>query len=220
MDRISGANVLDHIGPAILFAIIPVARLTSLIDYLASGQADHPPILVAAFVVQQVMTIGFGVFVVILFLTRGPVVGRPASLAGRIIAVAGTFVLQIPGTYPVPDNQLGRLITSSALIVVGMAIAIGGIATLKSNFGIFPEARGLVRNGLYRYVRHPLYAGEIIAGLGFTLGTTWLPAFALFAAQCALLYWRTVLEERALSACFSAYPTYQRTTKRLIPGVL
>jgi protein-S-isoprenylcysteine O-methyltransferase Ste14 len=209
----------DHLGPAVLWAIIPLCKVASLIGYLAQEQAAHPAILIAAFIVQQVLTIGFGVLVVVLFLARRPVVGQRASASGRIVAMAGTFALQIPGAYPVPDDQLGRLLASSALIAIGMGIAISGIVSLRRNFGIFPEARGLVTNGLYRYVRHPLYLGEMIAGLGLTLGTTWLPAFGLFAVQCGLLYWRTVLEERALTASFPAYPDYRRRTCRLIPGI-
>lgn len=219
MDRIRAANFLDHLGPAVIFAIFPVGKLITLIGYLVREQANHPPILVVAYVIQQVMTMVFGAFIVALFLARGPVVGRRSSIVGRIVAMAGTFALQIPAAYPVPDDQLGRLLGSSALIAIGMAIAIAGIVTLKRNFGLFPEARGLVTNGLYRYIRHPLYLGEIIAGLGLALGTTWLPAFGLFAAQCGLLYWRTVLEERALTASFPAYQEYRRRTRRLIPGI-
>jgi protein-S-isoprenylcysteine O-methyltransferase Ste14 len=211
--------LLDHVGPASLWALIPLSRVIALVRYLEPGLSDRSLILVGAYVVQQLMTIGFAGFVVVMFLARGPVIGRRAPLLGQVVAIAGTFALQVPATFTVPDDQLGRLLLSGVLIAVGWGIALAGIASLNRNFGLFPEARGLVTTGLYRYVRHPLYLGEIVAGLGLTIGTTFLPAIGLFAIQCGLLYWRSVFEERALAASFPAYDEYKKKTWRFIPGI-
>ena len=213
------AQFLDHVGPAIVFSVTPISTFASLAKYLVDDRVHHPTVLLVAYVVQRAMTITFSTLVVALFLARRPVIGRRAPILSRIVALAGTFALQELGASPVPEDQPVRVLVSSVLIAVGFAIAIAGIATLRRNFGIFPEARGLVTSGLYRYVRHPLYCGEIIAGFGIALGTTSFAVFGLFATQCALLYWRSVLEERALTEIFPEYQQYQRTTQRVIPGI-
>jgi len=79
----------------------------------------------------------------------------------------------------------------------------------------------LVQNGLYRYLRHPAYAGALLAHLGLglsfsnwiSLGCSVLPF--IFAAS-----YRIRVEERALVEAFGeAYVNYSRRTRRLIPRV-
>jgi protein-S-isoprenylcysteine O-methyltransferase Ste14 len=114
------------------------------------------------------------------------------------------------------------------------------LLTLGRCFGLFPEARGLVTHGPYRYVRHPVYLGEFISGFGLllprlafsehyvlrlpfsdaalalNLGALNLGIFVLFVA---LQLWRASNEERALTAVFPEYAEYRRRTARLLPGI-
>ena len=78
----------------------------------------------------------------------------------------------------------------------------------------------VVRDGPYRYVRHPMYAALIagMIGLALFLGS-W---FALLpAALIAVLFvLRTSLEDRMLADGLPGYREYSaRVPKRLIPGV-
>lgn len=84
------------------------------------------------------------------------------------------------------------------------------------------EERGHVvaTNGPYRTVRHPGYAGAILAGMGtpFLLGSLWalIPA----GASAALYVLRTALEDRALREELPGYGEYaKQTCYRLVPGV-
>ena len=84
------------------------------------------------------------------------------------------------------------------------------------------EERGhtVATSGPYRYVRHPGYAGAIVAGLAtpFLLGSLWgmIPA----ALSAALYVVRTALEDRALEEELPGYTEYtQQTRYRLLPGV-
>ena len=63
------------------------------------------------------------------------------------------------------------MLASDVLLIAGLAFAIGSVAVLGRCFGILPDVRGLVTHGPYRWVRHPLYLGELTAVLGIVLGS-------------------------------------------------
>jgi protein-S-isoprenylcysteine O-methyltransferase Ste14 len=78
----------------------------------------------------------------------------------------------------------------------------------------------VVTTGPYRVLRHPAYAGGLLAYLSFPfmLDALWalLPALGVVAALIA----RTALEDRALNAELPGYAAYAaRTRSRLIPGL-
>jgi protein-S-isoprenylcysteine O-methyltransferase Ste14 len=213
------APALDHLIPAGLWLVQLLAKITALILYL-DASANSPTSAVAAYVVQQTLTCAFIALNVVFFLTRSPVLGARSSCRGRVIALAGTFVLFIPISRPAVKDQPELLIASSAIILVGTVLSIVSIMTLGRCFGLFPEARGLVTRGPYRFVRHPLYLGEIITATGVVVGTA-SPALAglLVLLLIAFQYWRATLEERALTRVFPDYATYQRQTWRIVPGI-
>ncbi len=74
--------------------------------------------------------------------------------------------------------------------------------------------------GPYAFVRHPLYAGALVAHLALpvALGSLW--GIAPAACGAALFVLRTILEERTLAAKLEGYPAYMlRVRWRLVPGV-
>ncbi|HEY2327181.1 MAG TPA: isoprenylcysteine carboxylmethyltransferase family protein [Gaiellaceae bacterium] len=108
------------------------------------------------------------------------------------------------------------------LFAVGLCFAIWARLYIGRNWGtpmtqkLDPE---LVTNGPYRFVRHPIYSGILIAGVGTTvaLNWSWLAAFAL--AGIYFIY-SAIIEERYLAELFpSDYPAYKRTTKMLVPFI-
>ena len=87
-------------------------------------------------------------------------------------------------------------------------------------FGLLPEARGLVTRGPYRLVRHPVYLGELTSALGLVIARPHMLIAAMYVAFAILQYWRTIFEERALSAAYPGeYPAYARQVPRLVPGL-
>ncbi len=79
----------------------------------------------------------------------------------------------------------------------------------------------LIDSGPYRYIRHPTYAGALLAfvGLGFCFGN-WLSILFLTVPIIAAFLWRIRIEERALTdALGEDYRGYAGRTKRLIPFV-
>jgi protein-S-isoprenylcysteine O-methyltransferase Ste14 len=78
----------------------------------------------------------------------------------------------------------------------------------------------LVTSGPYHVVRHPIYAGILIAGIGTAVALSWWWLSPVVVAGVYFLYSATV-EERYLAEQFpSDYPAYKRTSKMLIPFVL
>jgi protein-S-isoprenylcysteine O-methyltransferase Ste14 len=74
--------------------------------------------------------------------------------------------------------------------------------------------------GPYQYVRHPGYAGAILAQFTtpFLLGSYWAMIAAVVSA--ALYVLRTALEDRTLREELPGYEEYARQTRyRLLPGV-
>ncbi len=77
----------------------------------------------------------------------------------------------------------------------------------------------LVTGGPYRLVRHPIYSGILVAGIGTAVALSWLWIIAVALADVYFVYSATV-EERYLTKQFpDTYPTYRHSTKMLVPFV-
>ena len=77
----------------------------------------------------------------------------------------------------------------------------------------------LVTSGPYHLVRHPIYSGILVAGVGTAIALSWLWLIAVGLAGVYFLYSATV-EERYLSEQFpDSYPVYKRSTKMLLPFI-
>jgi protein-S-isoprenylcysteine O-methyltransferase Ste14 len=133
---------------------------------------------------------------------------------GMVLGFTNTGRIQT-GTYVI--GSLGLL-----FLVVGITIRWAAVYTLGKYFTgtvLIKTDHRLIRTGLYKHVRHPAYAGALLAHLGiglsfsnwFTLGFSSIPYFV------AALY-RMRVEENALAEAFgSEYLNYAKTAKRLIP---
>jgi len=98
----------------------------------------------------------------------------------------------------------------------GLLLAVWSLIALGFSFSIAPEDRGIVTRGPYRFVRHPMYLGEIVSLLGLCISTenmwNWF-ALLLFAR---LLVLRISFEERVIAS----YESYSNSVRwRFIPGL-
>lgn len=106
------------------------------------------------------------------------------------------------------------------LTVIGVAYAIWGRYYLGRNWGSRPkEGQALVTSGPYAYVRHPIYAGAVLALLGSAL-TGSIVAVVLFFISIVFCLHRIEKEKPMMLALFpEQYPAYQARTKQFIPFV-
>jgi protein-S-isoprenylcysteine O-methyltransferase Ste14 len=80
--------------------------------------------------------------------------------------------------------------------------------------------QAVVRDGPYRFVRHPMYTGMGFAALAIPLALGSYVAEPLFALLVPLLIYRLVHEEKTLRRDLRGYPEYcNQTSFRLVPWV-
>lgn len=128
---------------------------------------------------------------------------------------------------PVPMPEPPR----HALFLVGMAMMIAGmlfrwwsVRVLAEYFtvdvSIRPDHR-IVRDGPYRWLRHPSYTGALATFYGFALCLGDIAALLVVIVPVTLVFlWRIRVEEGVLAQAFpDDYPAYARQTKRLLPGI-
>lgn len=108
-----------------------------------------------------------------------------------------------------------------ALAVAGSTL-VSGFRDLGSNLTPLPRPRNdatLVESGIYATIRHPIYAGLILGGLGWSALTRSLPAAAVAIVLAIYLDAKARREEVWLAERYSGYGPYKRRTKRFLPGV-
>jgi protein-S-isoprenylcysteine O-methyltransferase Ste14 len=110
------------------------------------------------------------------------------------------------------------------LDLIGIAFAIWARLVLwRSWAGLIVTVREedqLVQWGPYAIVRHPIYAGLLLALSGTTLTLGTMASYLGLAAGVAAFMMRASLEETALGKHFDeAYRDYQQRTKKIIPFV-
>jgi protein-S-isoprenylcysteine O-methyltransferase Ste14 len=113
-------------------------------------------------------------------------------------------------------HMTGLYVILSVLIAGGLLHLIG-LLGLRRGFTIMSEARVLIRTGLHRWIRHPIYTSHFLINLCFTLlyfHATTVALYALFVAGQTL---RARTEERKLAAVFPEYEEYRRTTGMFFP---
>ncbi len=116
-------------------------------------------------------------------------------------------------------SYLGILIYIVAgIILIGSRIQLGKFAT---GVLLIEDDHKLMKQGIYKYIRHPIYSGSIIGVLGFGLVFRAL----IVLIFCLVLYFivfrqRMIYEEQILEDKFGQeYVTYKKKTKRLIPFI-
>ena len=123
-----------------------------------------------------------------------------------------------------PDFALWLIVTGFILISFGYAFAAWALAENRffSSVVRIQTDRGHVvcDSGPYRLVRHPGYAGNILAlfGIVLALSSVWtlIPAAVAFIITVI----RTVLEDQTLQEELPGYRAYARRVRfRLIPGI-
>jgi protein-S-isoprenylcysteine O-methyltransferase Ste14 len=101
----------------------------------------------------------------------------------------------------------------------GLLITIAGKLALGRSFGLMPANRGIVCTGLYRLVRHPIYAGYLVTHVAFLVAhpSPWNIAVMLIA-DTALLS-RAVCEEKTLAQDPEYVGYLEKVRWRVLPGV-
>jgi|DewCreStandDraft_2_1066082.scaffolds.fasta_scaffold01889_10 protein-S-isoprenylcysteine O-methyltransferase Ste14 len=118
---------------------------------------------------------------------------------------------------------------ATALRAIGVLLMAGGglfgmaaVLGLGRNLTAFPrpiEGGTLVTSGAYAIVRHPIYAGLILAAFGWALWNTSLVGLGLGVILFLFFDLKSRQEERWLAQVYPEYRAYQQRVKKLIPWV-
>jgi protein-S-isoprenylcysteine O-methyltransferase Ste14 len=110
-----------------------------------------------------------------------------------------------------------------ALLTLGGTLRIAAVYALGRRFtGLvaIQEGHRLQTGGLYRYIRHPSYAGMLLYLAGYVLVFRCWVGLLLVATMLAVLVARMNAEEALLDSEFGEeYTSYSRRTWRLMPWV-
>jgi protein-S-isoprenylcysteine O-methyltransferase Ste14 len=115
-------------------------------------------------------------------------------------------------------------ILGSVLFALGLCTAIAGRVSLGSNWRDLEDSQVLpdqllVTRGIYRYIRHPIYAGDILLIIGLQMALqSWLVILAL--AIAAIVIRQSLAEEKLLESFFPEYSQYCARTKRFLPFLI
>lgn len=123
-----------------------------------------------------------------------------------------------------PEIPIWLVVISAFFVFWGGILVLWAMAANRFFIGMvrIQTERGhqVIKSGPYQYVRHPGYLGSLFF-IFFTplmLGSIWalIPA----GLTCGVVFIRTYLEDRTLSAELPGYKAYtQDVSKKLIPGI-
>jgi protein-S-isoprenylcysteine O-methyltransferase Ste14 len=118
-----------------------------------------------------------------------------------------------------PTDAPTDLLLGQAVQFLGLCLQIGAMLSLNRSFGLLPAHRGVKSDGLYRWVRHPLYSAYLLAQLGYLVNNLTAYNVVIVVAATVFQIIRVRQEERLLTE-YADYRAYVEQTRwRLYPGV-
>ncbi len=147
-------------------------------------------------------------------------------LGGAVIVTLGLAgrLVHVRAASEVWHTTLGVALAADCVVAVGLAFSVWARVALGRNWSAevtFKEGHELVASGPYGLVRHPIYTGLLLMGLGTAINYGRVVGFAVFVAVCVAFGWKARLEERIMSAHFpAAYADYRSRVRAIIPFVV
>ncbi len=154
-----------------------------------------------------------------------------AGVGGRIVVLAcliatAAVVNLAPHVVPAATIRPGAVAFAAGMVVLLAGLVLRGwsFKTLGQYFThtvMVSSDQPVIATGPYRVLRHPSYAGLILAGLGVGLASAnWAGLAGLMLLSITALLWRIRIEESALMATLGdRYRAYAAQHKRLVPLV-
>jgi protein-S-isoprenylcysteine O-methyltransferase Ste14 len=138
-----------------------------------------------------------------------------------LVAAFGLVYLLAPGPNIFHPGR-GLTIAGDLVCLAGVLLLIAAIVTLRHAVQVAPEPKFgavLVRTGVYRRFRHPIYTAMAAVVLGFCLKSGSLAVAIAGATLIVFLAAKVRVEERFLGARYPDYADYRRHTWGLFPGL-
>ncbi|MHB8510296.1 MAG: methyltransferase family protein [Candidatus Dormibacteria bacterium] len=212
--------------PSAAFLVFVGIQVELLVVEVGNAAAHEPGLSVYALVLNRTMTVIFASVVAMIYILRpssrrtnhGPLV-IAMSIYGSFVLLAMRPLGQFIGTSDAAYYNEALVTTSNILLLLGVSFSVYALLYLRLNFSIIPEARELTTGGPYRLVRHPVYLGELVSGLGVVIALPSWYAFAIFITFVGAQVFRMHFEERVLRATFPGWDNAFSGVPRLLPFI-
>ncbi|NWG16759.1 MAG: isoprenylcysteine carboxylmethyltransferase family protein [Chloroflexi bacterium] len=153
----------------------------------------------------------------------------PRQKAFLLVAVQLVLLLALAGVLLLlPMGQVGwaRLV-GVALAAVGLVVVFWALWTHfrvnGSLVNISPEPdvqAQLVQKGLYAHIRHPIYLGVMLCGVGAALAHGHVAALGLALLLVLFFTYKSTFEEKWLMQVYPGYAAYRERAGRFLPRLL
>jgi protein-S-isoprenylcysteine O-methyltransferase Ste14 len=141
------------------------------------------------------------------------------------IALSGMVILPLL-IQPLPRSAALTRPTPAGMAAVAVVFQSSGLVLMQvadlclgRHFGLLPANRGVVTCGLFRLIRHPVYAAWLVYAFGTLMVVPIINNLALLALTIPFMVWRINLEEELLDRDPQYRAYRQRVRWRLVPGV-
>ncbi len=138
-----------------------------------------------------------------------------------VFLIIQTLFLEV---LPIMEDPATLSVIGLSIYTIGLVIALTGRTQLGNSWSniedyqVKPEQE-LVQSGIYAYIRHPIYIGDLLLVLGLQLAlNSWL--FLVVIPMAIVVVRQTLAEEKILSQAFPGYENYRQHTKMYIPFVV
>lgn len=111
-------------------------------------------------------------------------------------------------------------LAGKSLLALGLLILLVAIYDLRHSLTVLPtpiKHGKLKTNGMYRYMRHPMYTGVIAISIGIAISSGWYIKYLLAIGLVVLFALKARYEEKLLAAQYAGYSKYMQTTPQFLP---
>ncbi len=165
------------------------------------------PLIVIVIIIESIA-------IYLLLLRKRPSV-RATSFNAWFFTIAGTYAPLLL----LPSETAVTLVQGNVLITIGGLLTIGAYLSLNKSFGLTPALREVKTNGLYKIVRHPIYASYFVMYTGYVLLSFTLFNIILVLTFFVCLLMRIHYEELLLKQSPEYQAYMDRVRYRIIPKV-
>lgn len=170
--------------------------------------------------------------VLVIFISRKAILNFRSHGFYRFLAweaIAALIIWNLPHWFSEPISA--KQLISWILLIASVYVLWQGVSRLRSvkrsnsrsskELFAFERTSELVTSGIYRYIRHPLYASLMYLAWGaFLKEISWVSIILLIIASLSLFATARADEQECIQYFGDRYKEYMEGTKRFIPFVL
>ena len=130
------------------------------------------------------------------------------------------LIFFLPSGAPSAETPSWILELGSFMVWPGVGVVVVSIFKLGQSLTASPipkQGSELKTDGLYKWVRHPIYTGLMLTTLGLSLEVGSLAKLFFVAALMVLFNYKAKWEETFLLKRYPEYRAYMSTTGRFVP---